>query len=558
MNLDKKTPLGFAHDVRRLRCTQDICIRLEAITPPHQRLFLMYSEELLLTAKKLHFPPNVEAAFITHSNVATLAALRRYWWALVVVCALMLGLDMVFFQHYRWEFAAIRVAIAFPGLWIMLRSRRLQPALERRIHIAWHILATAIIFNLFQWFITPEDSAFANYGLTNIVFVVLCFTLSRASFRLSFFCAICVVIAYNAIAIPAQFIPHPNEFRIVLIGTNIRIVFVFLIAAVLGYILESMRRQDFVKTELLKQERNRVAHQNTEILRQQEILESSARDVELANTSLQNLNNELQRVNEELRTANTFKTKMLSMASHDLKNPLAGISGLAEALLDTENLDEQQMQFAEQIQRSSAQMIRLIQNLLDSAAIELGALTLRKSLVNASSVWASVYENLEPLALAKGQTITQAIEPHCVLSADPNSLHQVFENLLSNAIKYSPQGASIHVSLAHCDTSFQHKKQRIQRFSVKDQGPGVSDEDKEKMFGMFQKLSAEPTAGESSHGVGLAIVKQIVDAHGGSISVESTLGTGSTFIVELPLQSEPPMTVVSEHSDFLENARYSI
>jgi signal transduction histidine kinase len=216
------------------------------------------------------------------------------------------------------------------------------------------------------------------------------------------------------------------------------------------------------------------------------------------------------------------------------------------------------MQFAEQIQRSSAQMIRLIQNLLDSAAIELGALTLRKSLVNASSVWASVYENLEPLALAKGQTITQAIEPHCVLSADPNSLHQVFENLLSNAIKYSPQGASIHVSLAHCDTSFQHKKQRIQRFSVKDQGPGVSDEDKEKMFGMFQKLSAEPTAGESSHGVGLAIVKQIVDAHGGSISVESTLGTGSTFIVELPLQSEPPMTVVSEHSDFLENARYSI
>ena len=93
---------------------------------------------------------------------------------------------------------------------------------------------------------------------------------------------------------------------------------------------------------------------------------------------------------------------------------------------------------------------------------------------------------------------------------------------------------------------------------MKDHGPGFSNEDKEKMFGMFQKLSAEPTAGESSHGVGLAIVKQIVDAHGGSVSVESTLGAGSTFIVELPLQSEQPIKMVSEHSDLLKNAHYSI
>jgi two-component system, sensor histidine kinase and response regulator len=320
----------------------------------------------------------------------------------------------------------------------------------------------------------------------------------------------------------------------ILVGTNLRFLLILIVVVVIGYMLESMKRQDFAKSALLEQERNRVAQQNTEILHQQEILESSARDVELANTSLQNLNNELQRVNQELRTANTFKTQMLSMASHDLKNPLAGISGLAEALLDNERLDEQQIQFIEQIQRSSKQMIGLIQNVLDSAAIELGSLILRKNLVNASSVWSGVHETLRQNALVKEQTIVTSFPANCILSADPERLHQVFENLLSNAIKYSPKGSQIHVTLKN--RTLADEREYI-HFSVRDQGPGISDEDKAKMFGMFQKLSAEPTGGETSHGVGLAIVKQIVDAHSGQIRVQSTLGEGATFIVELPLKS---------------------
>jgi signal transduction histidine kinase len=109
-------------------------------------------------------------------------------------------------------------------------------------------------------------------------------------------------------------------------------------------------------------------------------------------------------------------------------------------------------------------------------------------------------------------------------------MHQVLENFTSNAIKYSPPGTSIIARvLASADTV---------RFEVQDEGPGLSDEDKQKLFGFFQRLSARPTGGESSHGVGLAITKRVVDLHNGKIWAESELGKGTTFIVEIPKNQE--------------------
>ena len=111
--------------------------------------------------------------------------------------------------------------------------------------------------------------------------------------------------------------------------------------------------------------------------------------------------------------------------------------------------------------------------------------------------------------------------------ADSKRLSQVFDNLISNAIKYSPFSKPIEVTIKSYETNI--------LISVADQGPGVSDEDKEKMFGYFQRLSAQPTGGESSSGIGLSIVKQIVELHNGKVWVESELGKGSTFLVSLPV-----------------------
>lgn len=489
----------------------------------------MYSDELLQSAKKLRFPPPIEAEFIVQCNKTTRVSILRYGWAIIAFCFLSIIFDVTLFQEYRWEFFAIRMGMAMLVVIPMIRLRNLSTVSSKRLHILWYLVSAAALFNCFQFFVTSQDGAYASHGLTNIVFFGLIFMLSRASFFMACFGAALVIVIFNMIVIPIHLIPHPEEYRLIYGGTNLRLLIMYGVLAVFGFILERGRRQDFIKTVLLEHERNRVTEQNSEILRQQEILESNARDVELANTSLVNLNNELSRLNNELREANTFKTQMLSMASHDLKNPLMGIFGLTEALLDAEDMTrEQQQLFLKRIQNSSEQMIRLIQGFLDSSAIELGAMSLTKMVVHVQDLWENVLLNIQEQARKKHQSILPQIENGCTVVADYDRLYQVFENLLSNAIKYSPEGSQILVSLM--------KKGSLFCFIVEDQGPGILEQDKAKLFGMFQRLSASPTAGETSHGVGLAIVKHIVDAHGGTIRVEpASNGYSARFIVEIPL-----------------------
>src|SRR6185436_4171694 len=112
-------------------------------------------------------------------------------------------------------------------------------------------------------------------------------------------------------------------------------------------------------------------------------------------------------------------------------------------------------------------------------------------------------------------------------SVDKARFAQVVDNLLSNAIKFSPSGTTVRVRL--------HSQDGRLAFSVEDQGPGIAEEDRKLLFRSFQKLSARPTGGEKSTGLGLAIVKRIVDAHGGTIEVESSAGGGARFIVTVPI-----------------------
>ena len=128
----------------------------------------------------------------------------------------------------------------------------------------------------------------------------------------------------------------------------------------------------------------------------------------------------------------------------------------------------------------------------------------------------------------KNITLTTALDEVPNLPVDVDRMRQVVDNLLSNAVKFSPSETTVHLACG--------KKDENLVFSVADQGPGIPDEDLDKLFGVFQKLDIQPTAGEISTGLGLSIVKQIVDAHGGSIVVESTLGKGSTFTVTIPIE----------------------
>lgn len=239
---------------------------------------------------------------------------------------------------------------------------------------------------------------------------------------------------------------------------------------------------------------------------------------------------ELEQSNTALEEANRFKTQILSIAAHDLKNPLSQIIGFTQ-LAEMEMLEKNDagLQMLQNIHHSADGMLELIKNVLDSASLELGKINVRIEPFSLSFLLLGVYETFSFPATQKGQTIIIEVEENIVLEGDSERLRQVFNNLLSNAVKYSPTGKKIWFR------AFAVEGNNV-RVEVLDEGPGLTDEDKSKLFGFFQRLSAQPTGGESTNGVGLAIVKKIVELHHGKIWVESEYGYGAKFIVELPVK----------------------
>jgi signal transduction histidine kinase len=252
--------------------------------------------------------------------------------------------------------------------------------------------------------------------------------------------------------------------------------------------------------------------------------------------------------NVELAEANQFKTDLLAIAAHDLKNPLQSITGFAALAKENVRNPALVAQYLETVERASNRMLSLIEDLLSVAAIDSGKLTLHLSAFNLSDLFRAVIEHNELQAAQKSQTIQTRIMDECPCYADEKWIYEVLDNLLSNAVKYSPTGGRIFCGLfRYPDTPIEHLYDWIKDAAtlpsnsvlavVKDEGQGLSDEDKKNLFGKFQRLSAKPTGNESSTGLGLSIVKQIVELHGGRIWAESEgKGKGASFCVALPIR----------------------
>ncbi len=270
-------------------------------------------------------------------------------------------------------------------------------------------------------------------------------------------------------------------------------------------------------------------------------LAERSHDLDIANVALQetntrlhrqtqqlhSINKALQQTNLEFEQANAMKIKILSVASHDLKNPLMNIRSLAEILQSSS--EGENREFAEEIQSMSVRMLEMIGDLLDRAAMESGNVVLDIQEFSMSDMLRVATHQFTLMAQKKNQTLILNCEESITIAGDERKLRQVVDNLISNALKYFPLNTQVRIALHHnTDTTI--------RFEVQDEGPGLTEEDKAKAFGFFQKLSARPTGGESSHGVGLSSVKHIVDLHHGRVWVESIFGQGATFIVELPIK----------------------
>lgn len=239
---------------------------------------------------------------------------------------------------------------------------------------------------------------------------------------------------------------------------------------------------------------------------------------------------QLEEQNKKLAELNNLKNKFIGIAAHDIRNPLTSMLGFSQLMI--ENMDAlpaaERTQYVKLIHSSSEKMLALVNNLLDISVIESGNLKLAVKPDSLEELCRERVHIFDFNARKKNIFLQPSIEEIGAVPFDKDHISQVFDNLISNAIKFSPQGSNVRVSV--------EKEGNTAKVSIRDEGPGLSEEDKARLFGAFQKLSARPTGGEKSTGLGLAIVKKIVEAHEGSMSVESKLGSGTTFSFSLPLK----------------------
>ena len=256
-----------------------------------------------------------------------------------------------------------------------------------------------------------------------------------------------------------------------------------------------------------------------------------------AHLTIRRLQADLERRNHQLEDLNQLKNEFLGMAAHDIRNPLTAILAGAEILELTagSTTAEKVAHTSHQINVAGSRIKKLLTNLLDVNAIDSGKRTIDIEPIELSEIFKQVAINHESSALSKNiEIIRDQTTNDGLVMADACAAEQVLDNLVSNAIKYSPPERRIWISSERRDNTI--------ATTIRDEGPGLSPEDQEKMFGKFARLTPRPTAGEASTGLGLWIVKELAQSMGGSIRCESTLGEGSTFTVEFRCAEIPAGT----------------
>lgn len=268
-------------------------------------------------------------------------------------------------------------------------------------------------------------------------------------------------------------------------------------------------------------------------------LEIALQEAQVAREEMEIKRYEAEALRQRAEEASRMKTELLGIVAHDLKNPLQSVLGFALLIREKVEPDSDIYLMVQTILNAAERILRNIDGLLKTAALEEGKIELHRTCYDMSRLVEDVVACNQTQAQNKRQTLSFQGEQGCMAFIDPDRMREVMDNLISNAIKYSPEGKSISVRVQHVANDESKKGERCVLVSVRDEGQGLSRDDMQKLFGKFQRLSARPTGGESSTGLGLAIVKQLVELHGGKVWAESEgKDKGSIFRVKLPAAGE--------------------
>jgi signal transduction histidine kinase/ActR/RegA family two-component response regulator len=241
---------------------------------------------------------------------------------------------------------------------------------------------------------------------------------------------------------------------------------------------------------------------------------------------------------ERFREADRRKDEFLATLAHELRNPLAPIRNAVEIMRLTESDPAASAHARQLLERQLKQLVRLIDDLLDVSRITQGRMELRRERLDITTALRMAVETSRPLIEAKRHTLRVNVEPNAhFVDADATRIAQVFANLLNNSAKYSPSGSSVVIRAA-----IEGEQVAV---SVTDNGVGIPPNMLGRVFEMFERVDREPSAAQEGLGIGLTLVRRLVELHGGTVAAHSEgMNRGSTFTVRLPLLSQVGAAIV--------------
>jgi protein-histidine pros-kinase len=244
---------------------------------------------------------------------------------------------------------------------------------------------------------------------------------------------------------------------------------------------------------------------------------------------------ELEQQNERVAEAGRLQTMFLANMSHELRTPLNAVIGFAELLYDEQvgALSGQQKEFMQDILTSAQHLLSLINGMLDVARIEAGRMDFRPTTFALGPLLSEVRDSMRVLAAQRQLQLVVVLDPALVqVTTDALKLKQVLLNFVANAIKFTPEGGRVQIR-AKPEGSDEF------RLEVEDTGPGIPQDQIERLFVDFRQLDPSHARSREGTGLGLALTKRIVEAQGGHVGVSSALGQGSVFYAVLPLHAVP-------------------
>lgn len=296
----------------------------------------------------------------------------------------------------------------------------------------------------------------------------------------------------------------------------------------LGEIPQSLHHLKFAYKKEIEYLRNKSEERTRNIATQIEIekIQKEAEIHKLKNVELANALEEVKALNLSLKELNEEKNEFMSIAVHDLKNPLQNILSSVKLLKRHGNIPDESL--IDNIISQADRMFNLIRKLLDHQAIEEGNLKIKKVEFENSSIIDELLAAFSEQALKKNIEVIIQCSEKFLLKTDREILYQILQNLISNSIKFSPHNRMIFIRT--------YRKDNFAFFEVEDQGPGFSEEDKARVFKKFSRLSARPTGGENSTGLGLSAVKKLCELISADIVLESYPAKGAKFVLKIPLR----------------------